>query len=199
MDKEYWNKFYEKHKHPFEPSPFSKFIMKYVDETESIIDLGCGNGRDSLFFYENKLEVTAIDQSENIIMELNRLQFPYFTALPLKFEELDSSMWFDHAYSRFTLHSVEEHTEDHIFDWVKNNVCNYFFIEVRSDEDSLVNKTTDHYRRFLNFENTIKKVIDLGFKIVYAEKSRGFSVYDEKFGVDYNENDPILIRMVLKI
>ena len=199
MDKEYWNKFYEKHNLPFEPSPFPKFIGKYLGKKGgTLIDLGCGNGRDCLEL-RHYVEVTGIDQSEFIIDSLNDHGFEHVTFKPLKFEELTNDMKFDYAYSRFTLHSVEEEVEDYLLNWVKNNVNGYFFIEVRSDEDSLVNKTTDHYRRFLNFEDTLKKVIDLGFKIVYAEKSRGFSVYDKKFGVDYNETDPMLIRLVLKV
>ena len=42
--------------------------------------------------------------------------------------------------------------EEILFNWIKINIKKYFFIEVRSDKDSLYEQKTDHYRRFPNFE-----------------------------------------------
>ena len=50
MDLEYWEKYYQDNKLPFEPSDFSKYVVSKINKNSRLIDLGCGNGRDSLFF-----------------------------------------------------------------------------------------------------------------------------------------------------
>ena len=197
MDKKYWEQFYKKHNKPFEPSDFSKFVCKYMKDGESLIDLGCGNGRDSIYLAD-KYSVFAIDQCINAVNILKNINNPNLDVQCLKFEELNDSYKYDHAYSRFTLHSINSFSQDLLFSWVRQNISDYFFIEVRSDEDHLAGKETDHYRRFLNFHEIIIELIEFGFEIVYCEKSKGFSQYKPEFGVDYNENDPTLIRIVVK-
>jgi len=46
----YWDHYYQKKKSIFTNSDFSKFVNTYLTENSSIIDLGCGDGRDSFFF-----------------------------------------------------------------------------------------------------------------------------------------------------
>lgn len=89
MDKSYWTKFYAKHKVGGKPSLFAQFVWdSYLRQmqadknvkartntqintksshtphtgTISLLELGCGNGRDALFFAKNKIQTTAIDQ-----------------------------------------------------------------------------------------------------------------------------------------
>ena len=201
MDIEYWTKYYEKHNIPFEASDFAHFVTKYMSEGESIIDLGCGNGRDTIFFNKVGLDSYGVDQCQNIVDGLNKeygnnkLEFIVDDFTNMEWDET----YLDNAYSRFTLHSIDEESEDRVIDWVRDHISSRFFIEVRSDQDSLVGKTTDHYRRFINFDNFLVKLVSNGFKIEYAELSKGFSKYNNKFGVDYNEDDPTLIRIVCKV
>ena len=53
-DKRYWDEFYEvEHKEIGQPSLFAKFIFdSFLNKKESknLIEFGCGNGRDSLYF-----------------------------------------------------------------------------------------------------------------------------------------------------
>lgn len=199
MEIEYWSKYYEKHTQPFSPSSFSRFVLTYLNKGDSLIDLGCGNGRDSIFFAENGVNTTGFDQCQIVIDELNSLGHENLKCVCGNFEGLNNEEHaVDHAYSRFSLHAVNAETEENILEWVSNNTSGHFFIEVRSDADELLNKETDHFRRFLNFEKLLSKLINYGFNICYAEKSRGFSSYDKRFGVEYNEADPILIRVVCK-
>ena len=41
-----------------------------MEAGKELIELGCGNGRDSLFFAKNGINVTGIDASETAIDEL---------------------------------------------------------------------------------------------------------------------------------
>ena len=74
----------------------------------------------------------------------------------------------------------------------------YIFIETRSDKDDLlgvgtkVSKNeyiTDHYRRFINKIDLVKK-IRKKFKILYIKESKGFS--------KFKKEDPCLIRIIAK-
>jgi len=197
MDKKYWESYY-KTTEIFEQSDFAEFVLRYIKPTESIIDLGCGTGRDSIYFANNSITTIAVDQSETAIDNLNNVCNDYLSTICVDLKDLDMSD-ITHAYSRFSLHSIEEDTENILLHNIKNNISDKFFIEVRSDKDKLVNQTTDHYRRFINFESLLTKLITFGFKINYAELSKGFSIYNTKFNVNYNELDPTLIRIVCTI
>ena len=48
-NKNFWNKFYKKKLSIDEPSNFSKFILKFLKKRDTIIDIGCGNGRNMQF------------------------------------------------------------------------------------------------------------------------------------------------------
>ena len=75
----------------------------------------------------------------------------------------------------------------------------YFFLEVRSDKDSLYKQKTDHYRRFHNFEILLMNLLKNNFKIKYSEISNKFSPYNNNYGVDYNEKNPEIIRIICKL
>ena len=43
-----------------------KAFTGYLEEGDTILDLGCGSGRDSLAFYEQGFDVTPLDASEEM-------------------------------------------------------------------------------------------------------------------------------------
>jgi len=197
---EYWSMYYKKHKQSFDPSLFSKSIIKFIKKGDSLIDLGCGNGRDSSFFAENEIYTHGVDMISSEIEFLNRenKNNEYLTYSDNNFLDLPEKN-FTHAYSRFTLHSIPPKTEKKLFNWVKTYIKKYLFIEVRSDRDLLFEQKTDHYRRFYNFEQLIVKLINNGFQIKYSEISDEFSPYNKKYDVDYNGKRPELIRIICNI
>lgn len=46
--------------------------VKKVPKRRTILDLGCGNGRDSIYFSRSGLNVTAIDASDSVIRQLKQ-------------------------------------------------------------------------------------------------------------------------------
>lgn len=197
MNITYWANYYDIHNNPFTPSDFAKFAMAYVSKGDTLVDLGCGNGRDSMFFASQGINTIGVDQCSNIVGSLNNMNYNNASFISDNFADpVESYYKATHAYSRFSLHSISEEDADSVIQLVKENTSKMFFIEVRSDKDSLVGVKTDHYRRFVNFESLLSKLLSSGFNIRYAELSRGFSKYDSKFNVDYNESDPMLIRIV---
>lgn len=205
MDKEYWEKYYSIHRSPGNPSPFATEVVNYLSKNDTLLELGCGNGRDAVFFAEQGIHVTGIDQASVEIDFLNsqyanenlRFVCDDFT----KIVKLNGV--FDSIYSRFTFHAISEAQEDHVLQWIKNNLKpgGLFFLEVRSVRDKLfeegipVNneknaKITTHYRRFSDFTIIKQKIVDLGFSIIY-------SIEGDNLAKHQNEN-PIIIRIIAK-
>lgn len=195
----YWSNYYNEHKESFEPSFFSKSITKFLGKGDSLIDLGCGNGRDSIFFGEKNIYTHGVDMISEEIKYLKQVykNHKYISFSANNFLDLPERN-FTHAYSRFSLHAIPLKIEKILLNWIKINIKKYFFIEVRSDKDSLFEKKTDHYRRFPNFEKLLVKLILNDFEIKYSEISSRFAPYNTKYGVDYNENAPKIIRIICK-
>lgn len=199
-DKEYWHKYYKKNYSPYKESDFAKFVLQFLEKEKYLLELGCGNGRDSIFFSKNLINVLAVDQVSDEINFLNsnfsneRIKFicDDFTNL----EVLDN---FDYIYSRFTIHSITESEEDRVLKWVFKHLYKngLFFIESRSINDIMYNNGTklsinenftDHYRRYMNKDKFISKLEYIGFKIRYSIEDKGLAVSEKE--------DPFIVRII---
>ena len=69
----YWNRFYATNKH-MQASSFARFVNRKIirKRTGNLIDIGCGNGRDCLFFSRNGHNVLGIDMSAEAILSNSR-------------------------------------------------------------------------------------------------------------------------------
>lgn len=74
-------------------SPIRKEFTENLEEGDTILDLGCGSGRDSLAFYEMGYDVTPLDASEEMckLAEIHT----GLEVLPMTFEEMDFDEVFD--------------------------------------------------------------------------------------------------------
>lgn len=199
-DKSYWKEYYRKNPNPVDPSTFAKFIIGFMEPEKKLIELGCGNGRDSVYFAQQKINVTAIDQIEEEMDYLNKKHSLYNLNFKADdFTNLDTDKKYDYIYSRFTLHSVNEEAEKRVFNWITKQLNDegLFFLEVRSINDPMFQKgekisesenVTTHYRRYLDFDETIEKLEKRGLKIIYKLESQGLA--------KYKDDDPTLIRIV---
>ena len=74
----YWNNYYKKNiLHNTKPSNFSKFCYnKFIKNgrKKNILDIGCGNGRDAIFFFKKGLKVACIDKSD-VVIKINKNRF----------------------------------------------------------------------------------------------------------------------------
>jgi len=205
-DLEYWKNYYEdkiKDLKNFPPSPFAKFLLKnsYIKKFDKIIELGCGNGRDSIYFSKNHVEVTAIDQCSNTTRELNRLEG--IISFPADFTRLDQYIYnekFDVVYSRFTIHSIDENGENRTLKWAYDNLVEggLFCLETRTTKDPLCGKGiykgnniwyyNDHHRRFIDAEKIKKKIENIGFSVEFYKESKGLA--------KYKSEDPVILRLI---
>ena len=103
----YWNNFYSNvHELPLEPSDFAFYTVKFLqglaekNSYKNILDIGCGNGRDSYFLSSQGYAVTAIDSCSKI--EVDKFQFLQKNILDYEFDG------FDVYYLRFVIHALTE-------------------------------------------------------------------------------------------
>lgn len=60
----------------------------------------------------------------------------------------------------------------------------------KGERISNTENVTTHYRRYLDFEETVNKLEKSGLNVIYQLESQGLSVY--------KDDDPMLIRIVAK-
>lgn len=190
MDKKYWKDFYKTKKVSSDASLFAKFVKgAYVEKEHSLIELGCGNGRDCVFLAKDGVEVLAVDQCESEIADLRlKYNLPNLKFECADFTKLKDTHSFDIIYSRFTLHSIKEEEEDDVIAWSYKHLHNggKFLIEARSTKNELYMKGEpvpgeenayiydNHYRRFIDTDKLREKLKRAGFEIILDEEENGF-------------------------
>ncbi len=201
----YWNQYYKQGlKEIQQPSDFAKFALSYMQNGGKLMDVGCGNGRDSLYFAANGLDVVGVDASEEAISRLKEkgAQNTLFVCDDFVTCRSLYQMQYDYFYSRWTIHAITEKQEEELLLNISNSIKKdgLLFIEVRSVNDYLYGKGTevgkdsfqynDHFRRFIRKEILQKKLENLGFDIEYSKEGNDFS--------KTVSSDPTLIRMIAR-
>lgn len=216
INKEYWENFYKKNNNLNDASTFSHFIFEKFDNKQSeyiIIDLGCGTGKDTFYFARNGFDVIGVDGSEEVV-KINKSKVSNsegikenidFLCVDLsKVNTVSELMKKFNAYSRdrnkkllfynrFFLHAITEDTENII---IKNIISNInvpliFASEFRTKEDEKLTKVfNDHYRRYVDTDKLLAKLLTYGFSIQNFLKGRGLSKFQNE--------DPYLARLIVE-
>ena len=195
MDFNYWEQYYLKQNAELMPSLFAHYVADLLgDKKAEIIELGCGNGRDAVFFAKEGHMVDAIDQCYNEICFLMK-QYQYLDNLDFRcddFTDMVDDQPYDVVYSRFTLHSISKEQQDHTLDWAYRNLKKdgLLCIEVGGQKneiykvgEAVVNEKDayildDHYRRFLNFDDLCDYLKKLGFTLDFAAEAKDFAPFN---------------------
>ena len=124
----YWNKYYKKIElFNIKPSSFSKFCYnKFIKaaKKKDILDIGCGNGRDTIFFFKKGLKVVGVDKSVAAI-KINKDRFSFSKNLLFYKKDINKFDFkkigkFDFIYLRFFLHAINLNTQKNLF----KHLCN---------------------------------------------------------------------------
>lgn len=205
---EYWRSQYDNFLVPDNPSAFANFCSLHfgAQKDVSLIDLGCGNGRDAVYFCSFFPEVIGIDASAAALSsaaQLGSARGQSFRLVEADFaeEEFDLLTLSPYVlYSRFTLHSLSAGQEAKLFSSIsRQSRALYLCIETRSVGDALYGVGekvdedayfSDHFRRFSVPDELRNKLSELG-NIEIFEEDTGFAPR----GTD----DPMLIRAIVKL
>jgi len=201
----YWNKFYKKNSITKE-STFAKFTYKkIVNKAGKILDIGCGNGRDSNYFNKKGFQVTGIDISQKAIQKnsKNKIKNLSFKKFDIGRDKIKDK--FDIIYCRFFVHTVDNLLENKLITLIKNSKHKgtLVFFEFRNYNDKIFGnfKAKDH-NKVIEFEKGhFRRIIDPKiFKKKFISKTKSKIIY-QKNGINLSivkKDNPNLSRMVFK-
>ena len=202
MNKNYWDRYYSQTNGIQTPSTFASYVSDLIKKGESILELGCGNGRDSFYFAKKGFHVFAIDQSKIVINRIKKKNInPKFICKDIQKLEKNFKFKINHCYARFFLHALNENEENKVIESVANLLPKngLFFSENRSVKSDLYGKgeviskdifRTDHKRRFIRKNKLSQKLEDNGFKITKLVEKKGLAMHQD--------DDPVVIRICAK-
>ena len=111
----HWNSYYKTvSAAPIQPSSYAIDCTKEIEPGATVLDVGCGNGRDSAYFASIGLETIGIDASEQAVAICREAHVA--SNLRFKAGKLDKiglqPASLDAIYCRFVLHAMTEQEED---------------------------------------------------------------------------------------
>jgi len=190
---DYWDDYYGRRRAaaPARPVPsqFAAFVAGELAEPHDVVELGCGNGRDSVFLASLGHGVTGVDGSAVAVESCSSLA-----------EALGAGARFLHAaiddpelpgrigdpkgprcvYARFFLHAITDAEEVRLLDLVAaiTGPGDLFAVEYRTVRDqSGVKETGAHYRRFVVPSRFQSRTQERGFDVDYDVEGFGFAKY----------------------
>ena len=170
-----------------------------------LVDVGCGNGRDTRFFAELGYDVTGLDvvpnASRRVLKEMEPDQRPEI--LPFNLESLRQTLAAGArasfspepvtVYGRFLLHALSERARQHFWRYTSMALRSggRCYLEFRTEKDSRKRKAFgEHYRRYLDPDLVVAEATAAGARVVHLEQALGLSPFEDE--------NPHLCRMILE-
>ena len=168
---------------PFKPAnPFAKkaYGLIKTKNYKTLLDLGCGGGRDAIFFSKMGLRVTAVDFSESAIKKLksqtDKIDCVLKDIRNLRFKDNT----FDVIYAHSSLHYFDDQTTQTIFDQLSRMLKKggLIFVKCKSTDDPLFGQgervgenmyQKEHFRHFFTKEYMAEKL--KRFKIIRIRRT----------------------------
>jgi bifunctional enzyme CysN/CysC len=200
----HWRSFYTNGGAPCEPTRFAHAVAERLEPERRLLEVGCGNGRDSVFFAAKGHQVTALDRSPEAIASCTAVHGDgsvQFVARPLPAVADRLPSPFDVVYSRFALHVMtrSEETETLASAARVLRPGGQLFVECRSINDPLARegevispteRIYGHYRRFIVADELVAAVGAAGLTVVECVESKGLA--------PFGDEDPVIIRLVAR-
>lgn len=191
VKRDYWEQFYAKSGGTSRPLPsqFAAFVAGELRGQHRVVEFGCGNGRDALFFASYGHQVCAFDGSTAAVERATALaeglgEKVEFVAASIDDPNLSSLVpeVGDRTlvYARFFLHAITDEEEQAFLARAAEltKPGDVMAVEYRTIRDSSGTKETEaHYRRFMSPAEFQYSAIQHGFRVTYAVEGYGFAKY----------------------
>ncbi len=204
--RDYWARFYAAsgHRIPKEPSPFAHWVAER-EEGRRILDLGCGNGRDTRFLAEQGFDVVGVDATvrharkhlaganlehrpELLRLNLESLRDTLLTGAQVAQRREERSV-----YARFLMHALSDSGRENAWRLIAMTLSGggRGYLEFRTDKDKGRPKFFgEHYRRYLRPDQVASEARRAGLRVVHQEAGKGFS--------PLGSENPHLCRMIVE-
>jgi tellurite methyltransferase len=194
--KAYWDEFYRNHHLGDTPSPFAVFVINNFFGYKSVIDFGCGNGRDSIFFAKNNYRVVGIDYSQEAIVGCKSLSTNLGFDNTTIFERIDvkDQMKVENLlekevkclkptifYGRFFLHAIDSMREQVFMEMIQSYLRNsdILCLEFRTTLDELRPKLFgSHSRRYIDAEAFINRWTQSRLCLDFYEEGDHLAIFE---------------------
>jgi hypothetical protein len=203
----YWDEFYARRAQDVSagPSPFASWVGEREPEVGSLVDIGAGTGRDSLWFAKQGFDVLGLDYSSEGVALAQR--HAKRMNLPARFERMNlydvrrvlttsallaRTQRTDIVYARFLVHSLEDAGRKHLWLVARNLLRGSkgrFYIETRTEATNHV--FGEHFRQFVQADVIADELGTYGFDIEHLEEGHGLAVHKDE--------DPRVCRIVARM
>ena len=188
---DYWDDYYAARattRRPL-PSQFATFVAGELDRPHRVIELGSGNGRDSIFFASFGHEVVGVDGSEAAVASSAHLAEALGEPATFVHSAIDDPALPDRLregegpkalYARFFIHAITDEEEQVLLDLAAavTSPGDVLAVEYRTIRDQVGAKETEtHYRRFVLPATFQARASERGFEVTYAVEGFGFAKY----------------------
>lgn len=200
----YWADYYAHNGHT-EGSSFAQFVQDRPDTPGTVVDIGCGDGRDSFYFGSVGRTVVALDRSDVGVAHArdralgaglgDRMTFEVCdlgdaAGLGEVLDRVDGPVLY---YTRFVLHAITEDVQQTLLDVLGARAApgDVLAAEFRTDKDAKLQKAhPKHYRRYQSAEEFLADLRRRGWEIVYEVESDGLA--------PWGTEDPVLCRVIAR-
>ena len=188
---DYWDEYYAARattRRPL-PSQFATFVAGELDRPHRVIELGCGNGRDSIFFSSYGHDVTGVDGSAAAVKACTDLAAALGESATFIQSAIDAPGLAERLrrvegphvmYARFFVHAITDGEEESFLDLAAAVTVpgDLLAVEYRTVRDQVGAKETEtHYRRFVLPATFQARALGRGFEVTYAVEGYGFAKY----------------------
>jgi SAM-dependent methyltransferase len=190
---DYWNDYYGSGPSSARlvPSQFAAFVAGEMASPHRVVEFGCGNGRDAIFFASFGHEVIGVDASEAAVRASRQRAGTLGERVTIirsdigdngLAEQLEVGTGPLMVYARFFIHAITDEEELGLLDLVADitEPGDRLAVEYRTVRDTSGPKATGtHYRRFVTPSTFQANTLARGFDVAYAVEGFGFAKYKQ--------------------
>lgn len=202
----YWETFYrtKASKVPTEPSSFARWVTSRQPRPTSLVDIGSGTGRDSLWLSEQGIDVVGCDYSQAGVQyatdrarergcaaTFRRLNL-YDLRQMLTAGALMARESADAVYARFLVHALEDEGRQNLWRLSRSALSRThgrLYLEFRTEATE--HEFGEHFRQFVRPEVVCSELEAYGFELEHCEEGHGLAVH-------HNE-DPRVCRIIARL
>lgn len=208
MESSYWDRYYTGRSAPILPSQFAVFILGEY-QPDIVFDIGCGSGRDSFWFAQQRVPTIGVDASQAAVDmcndRANGTEHLKFIQADIADAALAERLLSERLlrevqgsaliYARFFLHAINDEEQTAFLQQAVQILKargGILAVEYRTVRDQALTKATDdHYRRFIEPSSLVSEAARLGLTCRYAVEGFGFA--------KYKSDDAYVARMIFEL